>query len=436
VSKIEINRKPEVRPDFVPVDAYVSREYVELEKQRLWPRTWLLACREEEVENVGDYVTFDIADESILILRSDQDTVSAFYNVCQHRGRRLKDDYSGNTGKQLVCGFHGWRYRLSGEVLHIVDEQDWAPCPQFQKEKLGLKPVRMETWGGWIFVSMDPDIEPLADYLAPIPEMTGGYEFEKLRIGWHQAIIVPCNWKVVVDAFNEAYHAWATHSTSGSTKSPSWTAAHGKHGTFTNVFMGDVPDDRADIRQGLLGLQKWQVERAKCMATPESIKAAERVQDLPEGTPNRQIYDTWLKHYQELMEAKGSEWPKGLTREYLASKPTDWHIFPNSTVVPAIDAVLWHRMRPWGDDPAMCIWDIWSLDRLPAGTPRAQRQFFPAAADFKGQNPFLEEDFSNMQAVQKGMLSRGFEGARTSPVQEVSVSNFHKTLYDYLHGRS
>jgi phenylpropionate dioxygenase-like ring-hydroxylating dioxygenase large terminal subunit len=434
LSKIEISRKPEVRPDFVPVDAYVSREYVELEKQRLWPRTWLLACREEEVENVGDYVTFDIADESILILRSDKDTVQAFYNVCQHRGRRLKDDYSGNTGKQLVCGFHGWRYRLSGEVLHIVDEQDWAACPQFEKDKLGLKPVRMETWGGWIFVSMDPDIEPLADYLGPIPQMNAAVELEKKRIGWHQAIIVPCNWKVVVDAFNESYHAFATHKRVDA-PTGGYTKAYGRHGTFTVPFMGDVPDEYVDIRQALLTLNQWQVAEAHCMSTKESLRAAELVQDLPAGTGNAAIYDKWLELLGQFVQEKGAEWPAGLTREAMAANHTDWHIFPNSTFVPTPDATLWHRMRPWGDDPAMCIWDIWSLDRLPPGTLRAKRQFFPTAESYKGNNPFLEEDFSNMQAVQKGMLSRGFEGGRTNPVQEVSVSNFHKTLYDYLHDK-
>jgi phenylpropionate dioxygenase-like ring-hydroxylating dioxygenase large terminal subunit len=435
MSVIEISRKPQVRPDFVPVDAYVLREYVELEKQRLWPKTWLLACREEEVEEVGDYVTFDIADESILILRSDKDTVGAFYNVCQHRGRRLKDDYSGNAGKQLVCGFHGWRYLLSGEVLHIVDEQDWAACPQFEKDKLGLKPVRMETWGGWIFVSMDPDIEPLADYLGPIPRMNAAVELEKLRIAWHQAVVVPCNWKVVVDAFNESYHAFATHSRV-ETPTGGYTKAYGRHGSFTVPFLGDVPDEYGDIRKGLLTLNRWQVAEAHCMSTKESLRAAEIVQDLPEGTSNAAIYDRWLEMLGQFVREKGAEWPAGLTRQAISGNHTDWHIFPNSTFVPTPDATLWHRMRPWGDDPAMCVWDIWSLDRLPPGTPRAQRQFFPTAAAYKGQNPFLEEDFSNMEAVQKGMLSRGFEGGRTSPLQEISVSNFHRTLYDYLHDKA
>ena len=255
---IDIKRKPEVRPDFVPVDAYVSRDYVELEKERLWPKTWLLACREEEVENVGDYVTFDIADELIIILRSSEDRVEAFYNVCQHRGRRLKDDYGGNTGKQIVCNFHGWRYRLTGEVMHVPEAQDWAICPQFKKDELGLKPVRVDTWGGWVWVTMDPDIEPLLDYLSPVPEALAPYEFENHRIAWHQAVVVNCNWKVTVDAFNEAYHAHATHSVvtqpSGGT-----TKAHGRHGEVILGFIGAVPDEILDVRGAMIEQARWQV---------------------------------------------------------------------------------------------------------------------------------------------------------------------------------
>jgi phenylpropionate dioxygenase-like ring-hydroxylating dioxygenase large terminal subunit len=435
MSVIDLTRKPEVRSDFVPVDAYVSREYAELERQRLWPRTWLLACREEEVEDVGDFVRFDIADESILIVRSDADTVKAFYNVCQHRGRQLKDEYSGNAGKQFACNFHGWRYRLSGEVVHISHEEDWAGCPQFRKEALGLKPVRLETWGGWIFISMDPDIEPLLDYLSPIPAALAPFEFEKLRIGWRQSVVVRCNWKVTVDAFNEAYHAFHTHE---AVKADiySGTRAHGRHGAVLLPFFGSVPDDVADVREAILDQQRWQVSEAKCMATKGSILAAEQLQSLPKGTPNAEICRQWLANFRQIIEASGASWPSGLTSEFMAQTPGFWHVFPNTTFVPSVDAVLWHRMRPWGEDPACSVWDVWSLERpVPGDHRRAPLEFFPDAPSYRGQNPFLEGDISNMEAVQRGMRSRGFAGARTNPVQEITVSNFHRVLYDYLHTR-
>jgi phenylpropionate dioxygenase-like ring-hydroxylating dioxygenase large terminal subunit len=435
VSEIETMRKPVVRPDFVPLDAYVSPKYVELERQKLWPKTWLLACREAEVEAVGQYVTFDIGLESILIVRSDESTVRAFYNVCQHRGRRLKDDYCGMTGKQVVCNFHGWRYRLDGELLHIVSADDWVGCSSFDPADLGLKPVKIDTWGGWIFVSMDPDIEPLLDYLAPIPAMTRPFEFEKLRIGWHKVVVVPCNWKVVVDAFSEGYHGYATHRTI-TEPMPSPSRAFGRHDASYYPHRASVPDSVADLRQ-ITAAHEWtMVKMAHCISTPDSARAAERLKSLPDGMTNVQIYDKWLEYYRELIEQKGAEWPQGLTREFLSDTPADWHIFPNCTAVPAIDGILWHRMRPNGDDHTTAIWDIWSLVRPAPGDEAAQRELFPSVEQFKGQNEFLEEDFSNMGAVQKGMQSRGFGGARTNPVQEVTVSHFHETLYQYLYDRT
>jgi phenylpropionate dioxygenase-like ring-hydroxylating dioxygenase large terminal subunit len=265
--------------------------------------------------------------------------------------------------------------------------------------------------------------------------MTAPFEFEKLRIGWYKSVVVPCNWKVVVDAFNEAYHAFATHSgvvapTAG------YTTAYGKHGTFTIPFADDLPGREGDLRRTMLPVQQSSLDYMQFGATQESIRAADLIRSLPDGLSTREIYDKWLEHFGQLVEARGAKWPKGLSYDYLANTPTDWHIFPNSTFVPTPDAVLWHRMRPHGDDPAMSVWDIWSLDRLALDTPRTQREFFPSPEAFRGQNAFLEEDFSNMAAVQKGMLSRGFEGGRTNPVQEVSVSNFHKTLYDYLHDKN
>ena len=80
-----------IRPDFLPKDSYLSREWLEAEKQKLWPKVWQIACRAEEVKQVGDYVTYNIADESIIVVRASEGRIEAFYNVCQHRGRRLAE---------------------------------------------------------------------------------------------------------------------------------------------------------------------------------------------------------------------------------------------------------------------------------------------------------------------------------------------------------
>jgi len=108
--------------------------------------------------------------------------------------------------------------------------------------------------------------------------------------------------------------------------------------------------------------------------------------------------------------------------------------FSHTIILPTIDGALWYRARPNGVDSDSCIFDVWSLGRYKAGTePAIKREFYQRLDDFKNNVPFLEQDFENLLMVQKGMQSRGFSGARTNPVQEVTVSNFHRVLHEYIY---
>jgi phenylpropionate dioxygenase-like ring-hydroxylating dioxygenase large terminal subunit len=132
-----------VRDDFVPKDAYLSREFLELEKERLWPKVWLMACRLEEIPNVGDYLVFDIADDSVVIVRSAADRIEAFHNVCPHRGRRLVND-TGRIG-QFVCRFHGWKFNLDGSNHEVIDRDDWKGA--LSDEDVSLRRVSVARCG-------------------------------------------------------------------------------------------------------------------------------------------------------------------------------------------------------------------------------------------------------------------------------------------------
>jgi phenylpropionate dioxygenase-like ring-hydroxylating dioxygenase large terminal subunit len=111
-----------VRDDFVPKGPYYEPKYVTLEKEKLWPNVWQVACRMEEIPNPGDYVTYSIADESIIVSRLDDKSLRAYYNVCQHRGRRLTEG-CGNA-KNFYCRFHGWRWNLDGSPREVLDRDD------------------------------------------------------------------------------------------------------------------------------------------------------------------------------------------------------------------------------------------------------------------------------------------------------------------------
>ncbi|WP_250961736.1 aromatic ring-hydroxylating dioxygenase subunit alpha [Pseudomonas sp. CG7] len=221
-----------IRVDFVPHGPYISPQFLQLENERMWPKVWQVACRLEEIPHVGDYVTFDVIGESIIVTRLTGDKIKAYYNVCQHRGRRLTSGCGHAT--KFHCAFHGWQWNLDGSLLRILDEEDWAGCPSMAKEDLALKEVLVDTWGGFVFINMDPQAEPLAKYLAPVPEFTDCFEFEKMRYRWYKSIRLPCNWKVALEAFNEGYHVAATHPQILDTQGDDVTRsfAFGKHGMF------------------------------------------------------------------------------------------------------------------------------------------------------------------------------------------------------------
>ncbi|HKH50390.1 MAG TPA: Rieske (2Fe-2S) protein, partial [Mycobacterium sp.] len=122
-------------PMTINVDAYISEEYARAERDKLWRKVWQQVGRVEEIPEVGSYLTYDILDDSIIIVRTGDgttpDNFRAHHNVCMHRGRKLVDNDEGaknavgKARKSFVCGFHGWTYGLDGTCTHIREQDDW-----------------------------------------------------------------------------------------------------------------------------------------------------------------------------------------------------------------------------------------------------------------------------------------------------------------------
>ena len=431
-----------IRPDFIPAEDYRSSTVTALEKQRLWPRVWQMACSVEEIPQPGDYVVYNIGDDSILITRTAADEIRAFYNVCPHRGRRLRDDERGHVNG-FWCGFHGWKFDLEGRSTYIHNEEDWAGCASFHRDQVGLKTVKSDTWAGWVWINQDPESEPLSDYLGEVTAKLDPFGFEDCRRGWWKTLIAPVNWKVVVEAFNEGYHVFATHHSGinyGLVKSPA--RAVGRHGMFwgESAGPGEYRDDGGQwckaetVQEFVYAANAWLYKSLHALVLEPGMAASERmIRDLADE-PDPMVALGWLFAYQrEEIEKRGAKWPEGLTPRSAAEAGTDWHIFPHSICLPSLDGALWYRLRPNGGDPDSCIFDIWSLGRwAPGEEPVVKHEIYDGFDAFRGQCAFLEEDFANMQAVNDGMKCRGWEGSRTNPVQEAQIVNFHKVLRNYL----
>ncbi len=430
-----------IRRDFVPAADY-SEEFHRLEMERLWPRVWQIACREEEIPNVGDYVNYEIGDESILIVRNTADSIKAFYNVCSHRGRRLRDDARG-TVKHFFCRYHAWTFDLEGKVASIHEEHDWTGCPQFSKEELAIPPVKAATWAGFVWINMDPDCEPLRDFLAPLPEKFDVYEWDRCRMRSYQTLIFPVNWKVALEAFVEAYHVRATHPqlerwghgpTPGLEEFYGPGQRHGAHTGGRNYEFNETSEFK-DARDYIYTNVENTYYQLHGLYHEEGLAAARRLRE--EGPPGMTLSEARARlaalRKEEIVKS-GARYPEQLTPAHMI--PTEVQVFPNSSILPTVEGAFWYRARPNGDDPNSTIFDIWSLGRYaPGKEPKVMQELYEKLEDFKGKNPILEQDFSNMIAVHKGMRSRGFRAARPNPVQESNISNFHRVLHEYIYGR-
>jgi len=185
----------------IPIERYISPEWHALEVKRVWRKTWQVACRIEEIPNAGDYFVYDIVDDSVLIVRTSTGDIKAYINACLHRGNMLCLEH-GNA-KQLRCPFHGFTWSLEGVLRYITGQWDF---PHIDREKFHLPEVKVGTWGGFVFVNLDPAAPPLRDYLEILPDHLEGKGFESRYKAIHVSQVVPCNWKVVQEAFIEGYY--------------------------------------------------------------------------------------------------------------------------------------------------------------------------------------------------------------------------------------
>lgn len=428
-------------------EAFLSREYAQAEGDRLWAKVWQHAGRVEELPNVGSFLTYNIGTDSIIVVRTSADTIKAFHNVCSHRGRQLVDtppDAHSACGKrtQFVCGFHGWRYDLDGKCTFKLDEPDFKNALTEGRTRLGE--VRVDSWGGWIFINMDPNAEPLRQYLEPAASHLDPFELSKMRYKWRQWVIFDCNWKTAIEAFMEPYHVEGTHTQLLKYgQYYAYSKAHGKHGvsgfderdptmkmqqssTITRAGKG------ADARVSTYELQNEIYETVNHASTTETlVNAAKRlVDELPEGTPPGEVIKHWLARARADDAARGVDWPT-ITPQQMADAGLAWSVFPNMSILQGITFALCYRARPHGEDPNKCIFESYAIERYPEGQePKTEWVYAEPTAEKWGK--VLSQDFSNMAAVQRGMKSRGFRGTLPNPHQERKVTNFHRVLADYM----
>ncbi len=181
---------PDLGTELISKERYTSVEFMRLEQERMWKRVWLLAGRESDIRTPGDYFTFELGPESILVVRQENGAIAARYNVCRHRGNRLCEPGLGHAAA-FPWRVHGWVYDTSGSLKFVPDAETF---PQgVNKEPLGLRELQCDTWGGFVWINMNPDAEPLREYLGMIPGHLDPYHFEAQSIINDVTLEVDCN---------------------------------------------------------------------------------------------------------------------------------------------------------------------------------------------------------------------------------------------------
>jgi phenylpropionate dioxygenase-like ring-hydroxylating dioxygenase large terminal subunit len=388
--------------------------YVQLEWDRLWAKVWMCAGRVSDLSEKNSWFRFDFARESFIIIRGAKDEITAVYNVCQHRGNRLVDDDFGKS-PAFVCPYHSWTYNTTGKNIHVTDREffrEGALCG-----RLDLRKVKCEIYGGFVFISMDDDAPPLAQYLGAIIDITAIYPLEKLEVRFDLRLELACNWKVLLDAFSENYHVHITHPAFVDCTADQFSQMDFyKGGHSRRIVPVGVPSSRlpktSTLNQMLKGLlQSAGIDPTTYKGAPEDVRRSIQLAKRAMNDARAEIYDR-------------------LSDNQLSD---NWatNIFPNMHWSIHAEGLFMLRYEPHPSDPDKCV-----LYAMVLAYPGMDFNLYaPVDANAKRENsgrpsrirarhddPDVEkvvgrltyEDIRNTREAQQGMKSKGFNKIRLS----------------------
>jgi Rieske 2Fe-2S family protein len=191
----------------LPAHYYIDPDHFRVELDRIFGNMWFCVGRVDEIPNVGDYVLREIGVESVILTRSSDDRINAFYNVCRHRGTRVCDTPTGHA-QRLQCPYHAWTYDLDGRLLAAPHFEEGD---HFRKADFGLKSVACDVWEGQIFLNLAYQPVPLLEQLGDLPERFAAWRMGELRRGARIVYDVAANWKLIIQNYSECLHCPVIH---------------------------------------------------------------------------------------------------------------------------------------------------------------------------------------------------------------------------------
>ena len=413
-------------------DRYYSEDFMRREWTHLWTRVWQIAGVESDIPESGDFLVYTIRHEQILVVRQDDGSVKAFYNVCPHRGNRLVHSPCGSVAS-FTCSFHSWNFGLDGALGHITDEETFRE--DVIKHRPGLKEIRCETLAGIVFVNMDIMAPPVRERIGLPEGYLEGYRLDKMNVVRHVVSEWAANWKTGVDAFYESYHLHAVHPE-------------------TQGVMGDL-----NVQYDLYpyGASRMIVPLAQVSPRfPDQHSVNEGLQYMmADAGMNPADYHGDAAGVRAAIQAAKRERAERIGLDYGAltdGQLTDsWAtgVFPNVQIGLHPEGAFLMRFMPHATDPNRFYYDTMTLFR-PADDPDYRAPAWmgiPEGTDLSGairpdtehvplgEPPnlglVLDQDSELLPVVQDGTRSRGFDGPLWGE-QEQRLRHFHTEVDRYL----
>lgn len=418
-------------------ERYTSAEYAQREAEKMWPNVWQFAAREEDFPNPGDTIVYENAGKSFLIVRQDDGNVKAFYNVCLHRGRKLRT--SSGHASELKCPFHGFSWQNSGEFQEPPCNWDFE---HLESEKMSLPELRVDRWQGFVMISEKQDIAPFREWIGSAASHWDRWNLDECYTAIWVGRELNCNWKVAAEAFMEAYHSITTHpqilpfTGDANTRydlyddhvnraiTPSAVASpHVAHLYDQNLVLDKL--NSTGGRRALEG-SDFDMEQAKEGVDKDDPVLARKVM----AENNRHSFGASCGR--DFSDVSDSEMVDSFT----------YNIFPNFAPWGGFVPNLLYRWTT-GKDQDHCMMEIRVLKRVKKDDPKpafvpmhliSDDEPFAAASHKMGAllAAVFDQDLGNLPAVQAGLKASKNKKIHLGRYQESRIRHFAQTLEKYL----
>ena len=418
----------------VPTNRYHGADYHQRERERLWMRIWQVAGRADDLPEAGDWMEYRLFDQSYLLARGRDGVIRGFVNACRHRGNALCEG-KGHSAR-FTCPYHNWSYGLDGKLLAVAKPDFDGPIEDFvgAKDELGLVEVPTECFAGFVFLNPDRAAAPLGHFLGEIADLLAPYRLEEMvPVGLNVREMLECNWKVVMDAFQEGYHIQAVHPEliAAMDESRERYGFFGDHSVATGPFgaanLGDFgPEAQADSIRGLPATFPGVAEvLPRFEQRLDAYRDADGALSFPAGITGRLLLQQATL---ETLTAKGLD-VSALTDTQMSDN--HFHlVFPNlfMTIRAGEATVILSSPHPSGD-PGRCHWLVQNLMWLPPEERTARREPLKQIAEGDHFPYFLalEQDWEMMQRQQRGLRNSGLDHMALTR-QEVRLAYYHSVL--------